>query len=143
MRETACFSMYSDMSMRIMAFSSSNMNSAKARKEHEGANGLVRITEAGPIPADGVGDVRHRFVLADDAVVKPFFHVDELLDFTLQHARHGDAGPFSDDLRDVFFVDLAAQQAAVGLLFLKLRRRCFDFALNRSAFAVANFGRAL
>src|SRR5260370_1294530 len=31
MRATACFSMYSDMSSRTMAFSSSNRNSARAR----------------------------------------------------------------------------------------------------------------
>jgi len=31
MRATECFSMYSDMSRRMMAFSSSNKNSARAR----------------------------------------------------------------------------------------------------------------
>ncbi len=75
--ETVCFSMYSLMSMRTMARSSSKRNSASARassvlptpvgpEEEERADGPVGVRQAGPAAPDGVGHRRDRLVLADD-----------------------------------------------------------------------------
>ena len=125
MRDTACFSMYSDMSTRTMALSSSNMNSASALassvlptpvgpEEDEAADGPVGIAQARAVAADGVGNQRHRFVLTDDALVQPLFHMDELLHFAFEHARDRDAGPLGDDLGDVFFVDLFFEKRRAG-----------------------------
>ena len=56
MRETACFSMYSDMSTRIIALSSSNRNSASARTSS------VLPTPVGPrkmkLPMGRLGSLR-------------------------------------------------------------------------------------
>ena len=97
-RATVCFSMYSDMSMRIIARSSSKRNSASARaqlgladaggpEEQERADGAVRVGEAG---AGATHRVRHRddgLGLADDALDQALLHLDELLDLGLQEAR--------------------------------------------------------
>ena len=82
--------MYSDMSMRTIACSESNMNSASARassvlptpvgpEEEERADRAVRVLQAGARAAQRVGDGLDRLVLADDALVQALLHVDELL----------------------------------------------------------------
>ena len=120
MRETVCFSWYSDMSMRTIACSSSNRNSASARassvlptpvgpEEEEAAERPVRILQAGAGAADRVGDRVDRFVLADDALVQPLFHVNQLLDFAFHQPADRDVRPLADDLGDVFLVDFFLQ----------------------------------
>ena len=72
--------MNSLMSMRTMAFSSSNMNSARARassvfptprgpQEDEAANGTVGVSEARVGAAQGVRNHLQGVVLADHAAV--------------------------------------------------------------------------
>ena len=95
MRATECFSMYSDMSRRIMARSSSNRNSASARASS------VLPTPVGPRkrnePIGRFGSLKperlrriafatmaERRVLADHALAQPFFHVNQLLDFAFE-----------------------------------------------------------
>ena len=69
MRDTVCFSWYSDMSMRTIACSSSNRNSASARassvlptpvgpEEDEAAERPVGILQPGARAANGVGHAR-------------------------------------------------------------------------------------
>ena len=76
MRLTACFSMYSLMSMRTMFFSSSNRNSASARGElrladarraeqQERAQGPRGLLQAGARAAHGLADRLDRVALAD------------------------------------------------------------------------------
>src|ERR1051325_3625240 len=78
MRATACFSMYSDMSSRTSAFSSSNRNSASARAvsvfptpggagKCEGAGGGVGVLQAGRAPPYRVGHRGERLRLPDHA----------------------------------------------------------------------------
>ena len=80
-----------------MAFSSSNSTSASALhssvlptpvgpQENERADRPVRVLQAAAAAADGVGDGRDRFVLADDALVQPLFEHEQLGPFGLQHA---------------------------------------------------------
>src|SRR5512141_1911255 len=124
-RATACRSMYSDMSMRTMAFSSSKRNSASARASS------VLPTPVGPMKmneptgrvgslsraraANRIGDGAHRLFLADHAQPEVVLHAHELLHFGLEHSRDRDAGPFGDNLGDVLVGDFFAQQGALLL----------------------------
>src|SRR4030095_3125929 len=126
-RATVCFSMYSDMSTRIIARSSSKRNSASARassvlptpvgprERNEpmgrvggGAAGAVGSGETGPRAPDRVGHGAERLVLADDAAAEALFHVDELLDLALEQPRDRDARPLGDGGGDVPLVELLA-----------------------------------
>src|SRR3982074_444855 len=99
--------MYSDMSMRTIACSESNMNSARARASSVLPTPVGPTNRKVPIgrlgawsPARAPHRVRHRgdgVGLADDALVQALLHVDELLDLALEQARHGDTRPLGDD----------------------------------------------
>src|SRR5258708_5067840 len=93
--------MYSDMSIRIIASSESNMNSASARADC--------------------------LVLADHALVEPVFHVNQFHDFRLHQPADGDPGPLRDHFCDVLGVDDLLEElralAALGLGLGGLSRR--------------------
>ena len=55
-------------------------------EEDERADRPVRILEPGARAAERVRDRLDRLVLADDALVQPLLHVDELLDLALEQA---------------------------------------------------------
>ena len=125
--------MNSLMSMRTMAFSSSNSTSARALhssvlptpvgpQEDERADRPVGVLQAAAAAADGVGDGLDRFVLADDALVQPLFEHQQLGPFGFQHAGDGDAGPGADDFGDFLGADFLAQQAARAAGFAGCRR---------------------
>ena len=80
-------------------------------------SGRFGILQAGARAANRVGDRLDRFVLADDALVQPLFHLQQLLDFAFHQPADRDAGPLADDLGDVFLVDFFFQHA-LGLLQL-------------------------
>ena len=89
--------MNSLMSMRTMASSSSNRNSASAlhssvlptpvgpRNRNEPI-GRLRVAQAGAAAADGVADGPHGLVLADHALAQPLLHLQQLLALALEHA---------------------------------------------------------
>ena len=124
--------MYSLMSIRIIACSSSNRNSASARassvlptpvgprnmNEPIGRRGSL---QAGAGAADGVGHGLDRLVLADDPLVEPLLHLDELLELALQQPRDRDAGPGRDDLGDVVGGDFLLEERARALESSKRR----------------------
>ena len=112
-RETECLSMYSDMSTRIMACSSSNRNSASARassvlptpvgtKKYERANGPIGILQAGARTANRVSDRHYCFGLSDDTLGNPVFHLKQFVHVAFKHFGYGNARPFGDDFRDIF-----------------------------------------
>ena len=130
MRDTVCFSWYSDMSMRTIACSSSNRNSASARassvlptpvgpRKMKLPSGRLRILQPGARAANRVRDRANRFVLADDALVQALFHLEQLLDLAFHQPADRDAGPLADDAGDVFFVDFLLEHALGLLQFLK------------------------
>ena len=113
--------MNSLMSMRTMAFSSSNSTSASA------LHSSVLPTPVGPRkmnePIGRFGSCKplrlrrtalatavDRFVLADDALVQPLFEHQQLGPFGFQHAADGNAGPGADDFGDFIGADFLAQQ---------------------------------
>ena len=118
--------MYSLMSMRVMASSSSNMNSARARassvlptpvgpEEQERADRPVRILEAGAGAADRVGHGLDGLVLPDDPLVQALLHVDELRRLAFHQAADRDPGPGRHDVGDVVRPDLLLEQGARAL----------------------------
>ena len=114
--------MYSDMSMRTIASSSPNRNSASVRASS------VLPTPEGPRkmnePAGRFGSLiparerRIAFetasiadVLADHALVQLVLHADQLLGLGLGQLEDGDAGPHRDDVGDLLLADLGALAA--------------------------------
>ena len=105
------------MSMRTIARSSSNRNSASAfassvlptpvgpRNRNEPV-GPVGVGDAGARPADGVGHGADGVRLADDPPREPVLHPQQLLGLALEQPAGGDAGPGLDDLGDVVGADL-------------------------------------
>jgi len=75
--------------------------------------------------ADRVGYRPDRLVLSDHALVQPFFHVNELLDFPLHETADGNVRPLRDDFGDVLFVHLFFEHA---LALLQLGQSGFLFA---------------
>src|SRR6478609_6422539 len=103
-RLTACFSMYSDMSIRIIASSSPKRKSARVRASS------VLPTPEGPRkmnePADRFRDGGDRDLLADHPLVEFLLHPDQLLGLGLGQFEDGDAGPHRDDVGDLLFAHL-------------------------------------
>src|SRR5215218_2583238 len=85
-RDTACFSMYSDMSMRTIASSSPKRNSASVRassvlpvgRGQDRAGRPLRVLQAGARAPDRLGDDLDRLVLTDDALVQLVLHPHQL-----------------------------------------------------------------
>ena len=83
---------------------------AGGAEEQKGADRAVGILQPSARAAQSSGNSLDRLVLADDAFVQPLLHVNQLLDFTLQQARDGDAGPARHDLGNVLGVDLLLEE---------------------------------
>jgi len=99
-RETANFSMYSDMSTAHDGFlvveeelgqgpGQLGLAHARGAQEQEGADGLLGLLEARAGAPDGLGDDFDGLVLADDALVQDILHVHELLGLGLGQAGDG------------------------------------------------------
>ncbi len=154
MRDTVCFSWYSDMSMRTIACSSSNRNSASARassvlptpvgprnrKLPSGRFGSCSPARARRIAFDDRGD---RLVLADDALVQPLLHLNQLLDFAFHQPADRDVRPLADDLGDVFLVDFLLQHPLALLQLGQLRFLLLDLAFELRDLAVLQLRRLL
>src|SRR5438874_2424032 len=112
--------MYSDMSRRIIARSSSKRNSASARQlglahpggaeEDEAAERPVGVLQPRARPAHRVGHRPERLVLADHALPQALLDADQLLQLALQQPGDRDAGPAADHRGDVLLVDLLLDQ---------------------------------
>ena len=157
--ETECFSMYSDMSKRISAWSLPNRKLASARassvlptpvgpEEHEAADRTVRVLQPGARAADGARERRDRLLLADDALVQLRLHPQQLVAFVLVDRRQRHAGPLRDDLVDLRLADddLARARLDVELLADELQvlaRRHFLLAVELRLLEVLLRDRAL
>src|ERR687898_85589 len=120
-RLTACFSMYSLMSMRTMARSSSNRKSASDRASS------VLPTPVGP---------RNR----NEPLVEDLLHADELGHLALHEAADRHAGPPGHHLGDVLLVDLLLQHGLAGLQLVELPGGLLDLPLEVGDHAVADLG---
>src|SRR5215211_2617163 len=105
-RDTACFSMYSDMSIRTIASSSPKRNSASVRASSvlPTPDGPRKMNE--PVGRFGsLSPARERRMLTDDALVQLVLHPHQLLRLGLGQLEHGDAGPHRDDVGDLLLGD--------------------------------------
>lgn len=133
--------MYSDISMRIMAFSSSNRHSASAfassvlptpvgprnKKLPIGCSGSAspaRLRRIAP------GYRRNGLVLSNHSLMQTILKIDELFHFALHHLRDRDARPRRNHLGDLVFSDLLFQDGAICLTCLERCSRCFQLFLR-------------
>ena len=150
MRETECFSMYSDMSSRIMERSSSNRNSARARASS------VFPTPVGPRkmnePIGRLGSEsparlrRIEFATRSSAVSCPITRWrrrDSIVtSFCASPSSSRPTGipvHLADQLGDVFFAHFFLEHAAVLLHFREIFLRGGHFLLRGAQFSVADF----
>ena len=94
---------------------------ARRPQKNKRPNRPLRIAQPGPRPADSVGHAFERFILANDPQPQTVFHIDELLDFALQHLRHRNPSPLGDDAGNVFLIHFFFQHALSGLAVNLLR----------------------
>ncbi len=125
-RATLCFSMYSLMSMRIMACSSSKRNSASARASsvlptpvgpRKMNEPIGRFSSCKPARArrTALDTAVIAVLLADDALAEAVFHADEFFAFAFAQIGDGDAGPRADDFGDVFLGDFLLRSIGAPL----------------------------
>src|SRR5207244_5232501 len=112
---------------------------ARRSEEDEAADRPVRILQAGARAPQRVRDRLDRLVLADDALVQPLLHVDELLGLALEKTIDRDARPARHDGCDVVLVDLLLDHRVGGLLRVAL----LELLLERGQGAVADLGDTL
>ena len=77
-------------------------------KEKEAADRPPGVFQTGTAPADGFGNCLYGLFLVDQSFVDPLFHVQQFFGFTFQHLRDRNSCPTGNQLRDLFFGDLAA-----------------------------------
>src|SRR5688572_15499295 len=103
-RATVCFSMYSLMSMRTIAVSSSNKNSASARansvfptpvgpRKNERPDGAIRVLQAAARAPHRVSNRVNCFLLPDNSLSQPFLHMHQFLALAFEHFCDRDACP--------------------------------------------------
>ena len=142
--------MYSDMSMRMSACSSSNRNSASAlvssvlptpvgprnMNEPIGRCGSCRPARARRTAVD---TALHGLGLADDPLGEALLHVQELFLLALQHPVDRNAGPARDHLRDVIGGDRLLDHRALAFAGLDV----LELLLELGNAAIGQFAGAL
>ncbi len=136
--------MNSLMSMRTIAFSSSNKNSASALvssvlptpvgpRNKKRSDRPIGIAEPGAVAAHGIGDRPHRIVLTDHPLAEPLFHLHQLFALAFEHAGDGHAGPAAHDLGDLSAVTSSFTSDLPSLLqFAKPHLGLFESSCCRS-----------
>src|SRR5271165_6242225 len=110
-RATECFSMYSDMSIRTIAVSSSNRNEASA---------LVSSVLPTPVGPRNMNEPIGRFGSWRPARARDLhLHLEKLVALALQHLVDRHAGPAGHDLGDVIGGHRLVDQRAGLALFLR------------------------
>ena len=112
---------------------------AGGAEQGKGPDRPPRIFEIGPRPTQGLAEGGDSLALADNDLVHLGFDLHEALHFALFHPLQGNAGPFGDDVQNIFLVHLYAFFFACGTPFLQ---NGFEFFLGLF-FLVAHGGGAL
>src|SRR6266849_50137 len=115
---------------------------ASRPEKNERANRTLGIAESGARAANGVRNPLQCRVLADHALPEPILHVDQLLDFTLEHLRDRNASPLGDDAGDILFVYFFLQHSRLALA-IHLRVELAQFVLRLAQQAIADLSDAL
>ena len=77
---------------------------SRGAEEDEAANWTFRVLEPGPGAPHRLGDGPYRLLLADDPLMEPLFHAQQLLRLLLQHPAHWDARPLGNQPANVLLV---------------------------------------
>ena len=91
---------------------------ARRAEEQERADRAVRVADAGTRALDGLADLLHGLVLADQAAVQHFVEVQQLLALTLHELCHRDAGPLGNDAGDLLLGHGVVHEGVVALAAL-------------------------
>ena len=127
-RATVCFSMYSDMSIRIMLASSSKSVVANARASSVFPTPVGPRNKNDPIGLLGslmpdlarrtrVRDGGHGLLLPDDPLMQQFFQFKQFLGLAFHQPGNRYPGPAADNCRNIVFIDFLLEEAAFTLLF--------------------------
>ena len=108
-------------------------------EEQEGTEGSVRILDARTGAQDGLGDLFHGLVLADNPLVQDILQVEELLALAFHELGDGDAGPAADNPGDLFFGNLVPQEAVLTLALLGDSLFLLQILLQLRQFAILQF----
>src|ERR1700694_1346906 len=92
-------------------------------------------------PRAGVGTRPARLVLADHPLVEDLLHPHQLGHLALEQPGDRDAGPLGHHLGDVLFVDFLLQHLLIRLELPESLGRVVHFALELGNLAVADLGR--
>src|SRR5262249_20792754 len=92
--------------------------------QHEYANRLVGVVEAGARRLDALADDVEGECLADDAVAEQVLESEDSGNLILQHLADGNSGPSGDDLADNLRVDTNANETGLSL---KRGEFCLEF----------------
>ena len=148
-RATACFSMYSDMSMRTIAASSSKRSHARLRASSVFPTPVGprnrneppgRFSSASPARwrRTASATARDGLVLPDDALAQTILDREELLLLAFEQLRDRNPGPRPDDFGDLLLADLLAQERLALLDLPQLRLRRLDRPLEIAGSAVSD-----
>ena len=118
-RETACFSMYSDISIRIMFCSSSNkilpgigqfgLADPGGSEKDETAHRPAGVIDPGSGTDHGIGNrIQPPAVRPPDGADVP--EAGAVFTFSFHHPPNGDAGPSRDDFRNILRPDFFTKQ---------------------------------
>ena len=114
------------------------LSDARGPEEEEGAERTMFVRQARTAAANRIRNGPYRFVLAHDPLVEGRFHIQELILLALEHLAHGDTGPASHNLRDVFRGHgLGHERILHGRL---AQEQFVDLLLRLSDLAVAQLG---
>ena len=91
---------------------------ARRAEEQERADRAVRVADAGTRALDGLADLLHGLVLADQAAVQHFVEVQQLLALALHELCHRDAGPLGNDAGDLLLGHGVVHEGVVALAAL-------------------------
>ena len=87
---------------------------ARGAEEEERAQRPVRVLQARPRAAHGLGNRDNRIALPDHPLADSLFHLEQLLALALQHPLDRHACPAADDTGDVVRSHFLAQQRVLG-----------------------------
>jgi len=116
---------------------------ARGPEEDEGADGALRILEAGAGAQHGLGHRVDGLVLADDAPVEDLVQVEQLFALPFHEPGYGDAGPAGDDRGDLLVGDLLLEQAARAGVPAEARFGLRELPLHVAEAAVLELGGAV
>ena len=109
-------------------------------EEQEGTKRTVGVLDAGTGAENGLGNLAHGFVLADDPLMQRVFQVQKLFALALHELADRNAGPAAHDTGNFLFRDTVVQQAVLAAGFLRRGFLLGQLLAESGEFAVLELG---